>query len=445
MKDNLKQSIADASDALTGKKSLPVQIVSWLSLVLVSVFVVFIVLWVAKLSGVSESFLRLLGILLSPTVIICALVLYLWRQLGQHILGLISRITKVDIGGLLCITTQPNKMDSILPRIKSDNKSEASPSDTVTSSGSSDNFNEIKKKAMQGDARAQSNLGFLYDNGKGVEQNHAKAAKWFRLAADKGYAKAQFNLGVLYYKGAGVKQNHTEAAECFRLAAEQGYVDAQFNLGVLYYNGEGVEQSHTEAAKWLRLAAKQGNAKAQFNLGVLYYSGEGVEQSHTEAAEWYSLAAKQGHAKAQVNLGLLYRSGERVEQNRAKAAKWFHLAAKQEVAEAQFNLGVSYYNGEGVEQNRAKAAKWFHLAAKQGHAKAQFNLGVSYYNGEGVAQNYSEAYIWFSLAFAGNAPDARKARDQVIQQLDLKAMNDAQAEATRREEEIRRKRKGESQ
>ena len=53
----------------------------------------------------------------------------------------------------------------------------------------------------------------------------------------------------------GVAQDHAEAAKWFRLAAEQGLAQAQFNLGVLYYGGEGVEQNRAEAAKWYRLAA----------------------------------------------------------------------------------------------------------------------------------------------------------------------------------------------
>ena len=131
---------------------------------------------------------------------------------------------------------------SPISQSESGNQSESSLSDTAISSGSPDNFNETKKKAEQGDVEAQSLLGVLYDRGKGVEQNHAEANKWYRLAAEQGLAWAQFNLGVSYSKGEGVKQNHTEAAKWYRLAAEQGDVEAQFNLGDLYSDGEGVKK-----------------------------------------------------------------------------------------------------------------------------------------------------------------------------------------------------------
>ena len=195
----------------------------------------------------------------------------------------------------------------------------------------------------------------------------------------------------------------------------------------------------------LKGRAEQGDARAQASLGALYYKGLEVEQDRVKAAKYFRLAAEQKIAKAQFGLGVLYYKGEEVKQDYAEAAKWYRLAAEQGLAEAQFNLGLLYDKGEGVEQNHTEAAKWYRLAAEQGHAKAQFNLGVSYHNGEGVAQNYSEAYIWFSLASASNDPDARKARNKVARKLDSGAMKNAQAEATRREEKIRRKREGESQ
>ena len=45
--------------------------------------------------------------------------------------------------------------------------------------------------AAQGDAAAQSRIGYMYQEGNGVTRNYQEALKWFRLAADiaKGSAK----------------------------------------------------------------------------------------------------------------------------------------------------------------------------------------------------------------------------------------------------------------
>eukprot|EP00729_Bicosta_minor_P019656 gene19656-biopygen1572 len=131
---------------------------------------------------------------------------------------------------------------------------------------------------------AQYNLGSMYYRGKGVEQDHVEAAKWFRKAAEAGHAMAQFNLGNMYRNGRGVEQDHVEAAKWYRKAAEAGDADAQCNLGLMYRNGEGVEQDHVEATKWYRKAAEAGGAMAQKNnLGVMYCNGEGVEQDFSTA------------------------------------------------------------------------------------------------------------------------------------------------------------------
>jgi TPR repeat protein len=47
-----------------------------------------------------------------------------------------------------------------------------------------------------GDAFAQSALGFFYAEGRGVPQDYVEAVKWFRKAAVQGDATAQYNVGL---------------------------------------------------------------------------------------------------------------------------------------------------------------------------------------------------------------------------------------------------------
>lgn len=110
------------------------------------------------------------------------------------------------------------------------------------------------RRAEQGDASAQCNLGVLYGSGKGVPQDYAEAAQWFQQAADQGHAAGQFNLGVLYRDGRGVTRDLAEAARWFRKAAEQGIAPAQYNLGLMLRDGLGVAQDQVEGLKWLSLA-----------------------------------------------------------------------------------------------------------------------------------------------------------------------------------------------
>jgi TPR repeat protein len=98
----------------------------------------------------------------------------------------------------------------------------------------------------------------MYVNGRGVPQNYAEAARWFRRAADQGHDMAQHNLGVIYDFAQGVPQNYAEAARWYRAAADQGNAGSQYNLGVLYAKGQGVPQDYVIAHMLLNLSAAQG-------------------------------------------------------------------------------------------------------------------------------------------------------------------------------------------
>src|ERR1035437_6753910 len=67
-------------------------------------------------------------------------------------------------------------------------------------------------KAKAGDPAAEFRVGYRYQRGKGVSQNYAQAAVWFRKAAEQGNAYAQSSLGSLYSKGHGVRQDYAQAA-----------------------------------------------------------------------------------------------------------------------------------------------------------------------------------------------------------------------------------------
>ena len=127
-------------------------------------------------------------------------------------------------------------------------------------------FRLLKPLAERGDAKAQHNLGVLYDYGRGVTQDSAKAWKWYRRAAGKGIPEAQHNLGLMYAYGQGVPQNYPEAAKWYRRAADQGMPDSQVNLGVMYYNGQGVPRDYVLAHMWLSLAASRYPASTRKTL-----------------------------------------------------------------------------------------------------------------------------------------------------------------------------------
>ena len=98
--------------------------------------------------------------------------------------------------------------------------------------------------------------------------------KWFSKAAEQGDAKAQTSLGLMYQSGRGVKQDDFEGVKWLSKAADQGNASAQFVLGMSYLLGKGVQVNKFLAKEWLGKACDNGEQKgceyyAKLNRGEL--------------------------------------------------------------------------------------------------------------------------------------------------------------------------------
>jgi TPR repeat protein len=82
----------------------------------------------------------------------------------------------------------------------------------------------LLEAAQRGDARAQCNLGILYDNGLDdngylVEADRPEAVKWLAAAAAQGLPRAQLKLAEIYANAIDISGSHTTACGWFLLAA----------------------------------------------------------------------------------------------------------------------------------------------------------------------------------------------------------------------------------
>jgi hypothetical protein len=69
----------------------------------------------------------------------------------------------------------------------------------------------LQEAAKTGDIHSEEMLGRMYEQGSGVKQNYAEAAKWFRAAAEQGDTALLATLGSMYEEGRGVNQDYEEA------------------------------------------------------------------------------------------------------------------------------------------------------------------------------------------------------------------------------------------
>ena len=78
-----------------------------------------------------------------------------------------------------------------------------------------------------------------------------------RVAADRGDPSAQFNLGAMYHQGIGVEQDFKKGMDFYLLAADKGNLDAFVNMGGMYRDGQGVDRDYKEAMEFFLRAAKE--------------------------------------------------------------------------------------------------------------------------------------------------------------------------------------------
>jgi uncharacterized protein len=227
-------------------------------------------------------------------------------------------------------------------------------------------FAEATRRVQEsGDSHAMTLLGELYSNGFGVPLDDIKAAKWYKLAADRGDRDAMFALAIFHISRRGGLHDRAEAARLFASAAKLGNAAAAYDLGLLYLEGQQFPQDFGRAAELFKAAAQQGNAEAQYALATLYKDGKGVEKNLTETARLLAAAALAENLDAQVEYAIALFNGTGVAKDEAKAAALFRKAALRGSPIAQNRLARLLSVGHGAAPNPTEAIKW-HLIAKAG-------------------------------------------------------------------------------
>lgn len=179
---------------------------------------------------------------------------------------------------------------------------------------------KLREAALSGDPAAQFEIAIRYMDGRGVPQDYAEAARWYRLAAAQGLAPAQYRLGSMYEKGHGVGRDLAMARMWYQRAAERGNRKAMHNLAVLYADGIDGTPDFEKAATWFRQAAEHGLADSQYNLAILYARGMGVAVDLVESFRWFAIAADQGDREALAKRDEIARNLDEQQLARARAA-----------------------------------------------------------------------------------------------------------------------------
>ena len=114
-------------------------------------------------------------------------------------------------------------------------------------------FQEWTKAAEAGDADAQFNLGYMYENGQGVHQDLFAAIKWYELAARQNYPTSREMVDSVRRK---IQDENEQNILKWLPKADAGDIRSQLALARLLSQNTDTKDNHIEALKWLFLAAQ---------------------------------------------------------------------------------------------------------------------------------------------------------------------------------------------
>lgn len=205
------------------------------------------------------------------------------------------------------------------------------------------------------DTTAQYNLGSLYAQGKGTEQDFLQAAYWFHQAEEHGesaaekmrmkstmdYLHEEFDNQTpyqLYQKMLQYAALLYPREDGNSIAANQLY-----SLAGLHLN----KGDYTGAAKLLRAGAQFGNhGEAQNYLAVLYNAGAGLEKDDLAALYWFDRSADRGVEAAKKDRDGILNA-------------YYNQSAPEEFYEIIETLIKACVNGTAqIPQDNEKAGYW---------------------------------------------------------------------------------------
>ena len=240
---------------------------------------------------------------------------------------------------------------------------------------------------------AHYNIGLLYYQGKGMEQNYDSAFVHFEKAQElnksliAGYAEMiEFGLGTnkdpgyaltCYEEGISAGEDLYEKAYALRYVIqhminndlnEEAYKNYQ-----MYIITCSAKNDHKGSLKYLKASSDAGFVPAMCSYAFYLRQGELVEKNLEEAVRLCKVASDAGYLPAMHN----YVSTYKLFDNSITLEEEFKLYKKSAdlgFPLSQTTVGAYYYNGWGVKANIEEAYKWNFIAAKQGEKQAKINL-----------------------------------------------------------------------
>ena len=190
----------------------------------------------------------------------------------------------------------------------------------------------FEEAIKEGNNYAMNDLGVLYYDGRGYNQDFSKAVYYYKMAAEHGNRLALENLGYCYYYGRSVPVDYEKAFNYFAVGAFDNQVISLYKIGDMYKNGYYVEKNLDEAfiiySRCLEIIKRTSDYYAgpvYLRLGNAYFYGEGTNKDLKEALKCFQ--------NAEIYLYNLIEDGEFMYKNSLHAAIEGQTQARRELLE----------------------------------------------------------------------------------------------------------------
>ena len=248
-----------------------------------------------------------------------------------------------------------------------------------------------QRAAKGSDPEALYWMGYMEQNGLGIERNAEAGIAKLMQAADAGSAWAATQLFKTYVKGIGVPQDEAKAvAFARRLADEKQDALMAYVTASSYFFGRGVTKDETLGERYLDQAVR-GNIP-----DALYMKAERLNAAgkRAEALPLYTQAAGMQQREALVKLGaMMLRGAEGVEQDAPRGLSMLELAGNRFSSPAAAWELYRYYSEAG-EQGIADS--WIVSASNGGVVESFARRGVLHLlPGSCVTWNPTDSYRWW--------------------------------------------------
>ena len=236
----------------------------------------------------------------------------------------------------------------------------------------SEYFKEKDYLNIYSSTRNASRLGYSYKSWPGV-RDYQKAFEYLTFAADNGEPYAINNLGYMYEEGRGIKKDLKKAFKLYKRASLMGNHWSHSNLAKYYLFGYGgINKSYTRSINHIKLSLIEAYSVDNFaNLEILFEKGR-LPKDVNEFYSWLKENLKKNKISISDIVNIAHFANTRL-SNYIDAYKWFYICYKfpdeldiktgseSEKVKCEWRLDIlesEYLSNTDIEKAKIAADEW---------------------------------------------------------------------------------------